>query len=612
MGVLDTVRGRDGRDNAAQTETDVYEKQGTTAASGVKDGDQQYALNADPETRSLEAREDKEVSAHPGSITEGTYAGLQKAEAVALVWSRKAVFGTYAWIWVCFFMLAFHQTMTNLLNPYVYSDFQKAPQLPTAYMLANIIGGVMKLPLGKTLNLWGRAEGLMFSLAIYLLGMIILAACTGPNSFAAGYTLYWIGYYCLYLLMDVFVADTSGLRNRAFAFAFIQTPFICTAFTSSLAASSVLNTAGWRWGYGIFAIVQFFVFIPLAIIFKYYEKKAEKMGIYYRQPSGRTTVQSIVHYMHEFDVVGALLIMAAFVLFLLPFSLVSYGRSAYDTPTFIVLLVVGFCLFFVFAAWEKWFARTHFIRWELFKKRTILGACALALILFFSFELWDFYFQNFFRVVYNVDITDAGYMLQIYNVGSTFWAIPVGIFIRQTRHFKPICLYFGVPVMLLGSGLMIYFRGQEHGIGYVVMCAIFIAFGGGTLVIGEDMAVMSGGDREGIPMMLAMIGLFSNIGGAIGLAVTAAIYNNVWVDALQRHLPDDMKSQAMQISIDGLETQMKYAPGTPIRDALVYAWSWTQRANCIASTCVLILAIPAVAVWKNYNVDRKQNKGTVL
>jgi hypothetical protein len=33
--------------------------------------------------------------------------------------------------------------------------------------------------------------------------------------------------------------------------------------------------------------------------------------------------------------------------------------------------------------------------------------------------------------------------------------------------------------------------------------------------------------REGTPMMLALIGLFSNIGGAIGLAVGAAIYNNV-------------------------------------------------------------------------------------
>jgi len=100
MGVLDIVRpGRDGRDKAAPTETDADEKQGATATAGVNDSDQQDAAYSDPETRSLEAREDKEVTAHPDSITEGTYAGLQKAEAVALVWSRKAVLATYAW-WV--------------------------------------------------------------------------------------------------------------------------------------------------------------------------------------------------------------------------------------------------------------------------------------------------------------------------------------------------------------------------------------------------------------------------------------------------------------------------------------------------------------------------------
>jgi hypothetical protein len=34
--------------------------------------------------------------------------------------------------------------------------------------------------------------------------------------------------------------------------------------------------------------------------------------------------------------------------------------------------------------------------------------------------------------------------------------------------------------------------------------------------------------------------------------------------------------------------------------------------NCIASTCILVLLIPAVAVWKNYDVGKKQNKGTML
>lgn len=198
------------------------------------------------------------------------------------------------------------------LTNYVFAGFSSAPQVTTSYIASTIIGGVLKLPLGKTLNLWGRAEGLLASLLIYILGIIILAACNGPNAYCAGYIFYWIGYNCLYLTLQIFVADTTGLRNRAWAFAFVQTPFICTAFTAPLAVTSFINTSGWRWAFGVFAIVQPFVFAPLALVFKYYEKQAEKKGILRREGSGRSVGQSIVHYLHEFD--GKLILPITFCL----------------------------------------------------------------------------------------------------------------------------------------------------------------------------------------------------------------------------------------------------------------------------------------------------------
>lgn len=266
----------------------------------------------------------------------------------------------------------------------------------------------------------------------------------------------------------------------------------------------------------------------------------------------------------------------------------------------------------MFIAWEKWGTRSHFIKYDLIRQPTILGACICSAVLYFGFYLWDQYFYNFVLITYHLDSTMAGYMLQIYNVGSTFWSPILGVIIYVTRRFKYICLFFGVPLMLLGSGLMIYFRGEEHGIGYVIMSQIFIAFAGGTLVIGEDMAVMACGGREGTPIMLALIGLFSSIGGSIGYAVSASIYNNVFVEALESRLPPDLKSNATQIYTAGIAVQEKYPLGSPLRHACVYAWGYAQRMNCIASTCILALLIPAVAMWKNYDVGKKQNKGTML
>lgn len=56
---------------------------------------------ATPEARAnadaLEERDEREVLEHPDQITRDAQAGVQKAEATALVWSRKALYSTYAW-----------------------------------------------------------------------------------------------------------------------------------------------------------------------------------------------------------------------------------------------------------------------------------------------------------------------------------------------------------------------------------------------------------------------------------------------------------------------------------------------------------------------------------
>ena len=64
--------------------------------------------------------------------------------------------------------------------------------------------------------------------------------------------------------------------------------------------------------------------------------------------------------------------------------------------------------------------------------------------------------------------------------------------------------------------------------------------------------------------------------------------------------------------LGGYLVQEKYVPGTVLREATNYAWGRTQYYSCISAIAVWVLGIPAVAVWKNYNVNKKQNKGTVI
>lgn len=119
--------------------------------------------------------------------------------------------------------------------------------------------------------------------------------------------------------------------------------------------------------------------------------------------------------------------MAAFVLILLSFTLEQYGYNGYSSPTFISMLVFGVLLLSTFAIWKIYFASTHFIKWEVFKNKTVLGASVLAAIIFFNFYTWDSYFYYYIQVIYKLDTSKTGYVIQTYNVAQTFKAVVFGI-----------------------------------------------------------------------------------------------------------------------------------------------------------------------------------------
>lgn len=62
-----------------------------------KPGHDQEAFPSDADNASLEEKNEREVQQHPQEVTASAELGVQKAEAAALVWTKKTVYCTYAW-----------------------------------------------------------------------------------------------------------------------------------------------------------------------------------------------------------------------------------------------------------------------------------------------------------------------------------------------------------------------------------------------------------------------------------------------------------------------------------------------------------------------------------
>ena len=103
------------------------------------------------------------------------------------------------------------------------------------------------------------------------------------------------------------------------------------------------------------------------------------------------------------------------------------------------------------------------------------------------------------------------------------------------------------------------------------MCQIFIAFGGGALVITEQLAAMAATSHQYVAVVLAVEGMFSNVGGAIGDTIASAMWTGIFPGRLLKFLPASAKADYLTIYGD-LTEQLSYPVGSPVRTAIQDAY----------------------------------------
>lgn len=183
--------------------------------------------------------------------------------------------------------------------------------------------------------------------------------------------------------------------------------------------------------------------------------------------------------------------------------------------------------------------------------------------------------------------------------------------IRYTRRYKWIALA-AVPVACLATGLLIHFRYPSTPIRYIIMVQILKAVSGGTIIICEQLAVMSVVSHNEIAVLLALVALATSVGRSIGAAISGGIWTNQLPGRLARYLPEE-ELENLAVIYGDIKTQLAFAWGSPARDAVVRAYGDVQRNMVIAGAAFMPLALACVLLWKNVNVAKyRQTEGNVF
>ncbi|KAJ5707453.1 MFS general substrate transporter [Penicillium malachiteum] len=542
---------------------------------------------------------------------ENTQRGVADMEAVTQTWSRRSLIMLFANIWLLYFVNAFQSSVLGNLTPYLTSEWEAHSLLNVIYIVSSAVTAACYIPLGKMMDLWGRAEGFAFMIFCSTIGLIIMAACSNLPTFCAAYVFYSLGTSGMTFCVDLMTADASMLKSRGLAYAFTSSPYIITAFGGSNAANDILNQIGMKWGFGVFSIIFPIVAAPLFILLKYNIRKAVKAGHVVKQPSGRTLWQNIKFYVIEFDAFGVFLFSAGLVLFLLPFDIASTAPDTWATGYIIAMLVIGFCLLFVFIIYEWKFAPKRLLEFRFLWNRTVLGACLLDATYQLCYYCWDNYFTSFLQVVNDLGVAPAGYVSSIFDIVSGLLLLGVGFLIRRTGRFKWL-LWIAVPLYIFAQGLMIYFRRPNQSVGYLIMCQVFISIGGSVFIICEQLAILAAVDHQHFAMALGLLNVVGTVGDAMGATISGVLWQNTYPHALRMYLPESAMDNFDEI-YEKLDVQLSYKVGSATRIAIQHAYGYAQTRMLAVGTGLMALAF----IWTMMirNIDLKavpQVKGMVF
>ncbi|KAF2101030.1 putative siderophore-dependent iron transporter [Rhizodiscina lignyota] len=554
------------------------------------------------------AREDDQSSLDSG---ESAQAGVKRIEAISTAWTKWSLGFAYLGLYLMAVSTSLEQQTTSNLTAFATSAFAAHSLVSTVSVVQGVVNAVIKPPMSKIADVFGRFESFSIAIGLYIIGYIQQAGSNNVKTFASAQIFYSAGSQGLQILQQVFIADTSDLLWRALFSTIPDLPFLFTVWVGPIIATDIRLEASWRWGYGIWAIVLPVAFMPLALSLFLNQRKAGKMGIL--PPSffnGKSFFQAVRQLWFDLDFFGLLLLSAGISLILLPLTLAATAKGGWSNPSMIAMIVIGCVCMAVFPFWERSrrLAPRPFFPRELFKERTVVVGVAIAFFYFMAFYLSVYpYFFSYLLVVDNIGTTAAGHITQTFSFTSTVASIVVSVLIKYTGHYKYF-ITFGSCIYLVGLGLMIRYRQEGVSIGTLVGCQIAVGIGGGTLNVPAQLGVQASASHQSVGAATAVFLTILEVGGAVGNGISGAVWSNNLPKKLAKYLPPDIKDQATAIYGNVTLAQTGWPMGSPERAAINRAYQETMHILLIIAVCVAAPLIPLSLLMKNYRLDQMNQK----
>lgn len=212
------------------------------------------------------------------------------------------------------------------------------------------------------------------------------------------------------------------------------------------------------------------------------------------------------------------------------------------------------------------------------------------------------YFYSYLMVARNTGSVAAGHITLTFSFAATVSSIVISLVIKYTKHYK-YYMIGGILIYMLGVGLMLRYRNIDSSNAQVIWTQIIVGIGGGMLNVPAQLGVQAASLHQEVAAATALFLTIVSIGGAVGSAVSGAIWSHNIQNKLMLYLPEAAKVN-MTMIYGSAVMATSYPIGSPERTAIIRSYDETMRILLVVAVCVCIPMLPAGLCMANYKLDK--------